>query len=124
MNYLGPQELIVLSVLLLTSFVVLVVPTAYQAFRRGYNPVVWGLVGLFTLNPIFPLVILAMVPHRSRIRLREQFTRDLDAKLASVPGARFGEVADNATPVRTHSLGDLATELPPGRSLGDDPTRL
>lgn len=102
----------------------IVVPPAYHARKRGYNPFVWGLAALLAQNPIFLLVVLAMAPHRARVRLREQFTRELDAKLAaleSVPPT----AADPASPrIDTSAVGDRPTVLPPDRSIGDEQTRL
>ena len=124
MNSLGLAEILVLAGLLI-FLIILVIPVAYQAYRRGYNPIIWGLFGLFALNPIFPLVILALVPHRSRLRLREQYTRELDEKLTERGGEaiRYGTELDKPQP-ETHSLGDRATEHPYNRSIGDDQTRL
>ena len=58
---------------------------SYYAYGRGYNPIVWALAAIIALNPIFLLVVLAIVPHRSRLRLRDQFRAELDAKLAGHP---------------------------------------
>src|SRR5262245_1472401 len=67
----------------------LIALTSYQAYRRGYNPIAWGIAAILALNPIFLLVVLAVAPHRSRVRLRDHFTAELDAKLGSRgPSAR------------------------------------
>jgi heme exporter protein D len=116
---------------------------AVQAKQRGYSFFVWLAAGVLALNPIFILVVLAALPHRKRQRLREQFRRELDAKLAAagtpaaipvrpaaerslgdqqtiLPGA---SAATEGPPVRERSLGDLPTMSPAARSLGDQPTR-
>ncbi len=125
MGNLGVIEIAILAAFLIVPIVLLMAPVAYQAYRRGYNPIVWGLAGLFAFNPIFPLVMLAMVPHRSRLRLREQYARELDEKLAGRAGvANRSETEPGSPRVETNSLGDQATELPQNRSIGDDLTRL
>jgi hypothetical protein len=116
--------LIALGVFLLLAGGLVLVAPVYHAWWRGYNPFVWAVACIPAMNPIFVLVVLASVPHRRRLKLRDQFTRDLDAKLAGLGGAGPGEPAADAAPIRTYSLGDLATELPHGRSVGDEPTRL
>ncbi len=116
----NPVILMVVAASATIGFILIVLP-AYQAYRRGYNPFVWFLAGILALNPIFVLVVLAMVPHRGRMRLREKYREELDRKLAQVRGGP----AAGAGPARvdTHSVGDQATELPQ-RSIGDDQTRL
>jgi hypothetical protein len=78
--------------------------TAYQAYRRGYNPIVWGIAGILALNPIFFLVVLAVAPHRSRMRLRDRFTSELDTKLtrrAPPAGAAGVTPVDPGAPTAT-----------------------
>jgi hypothetical protein len=87
----GPGELIVLLVMgggFLGLGGYLLGLVAYHAYRRGYNPVVWGLAAVFAMNPVFLLVVLVLVPHRSRLRLRARFAAELDAKLAGHGGDR------------------------------------
>ena len=76
-------ELILFVLLIFFSIGVwLIVLTSSHAYRRGYNPVVWALAAIIAMNPIFLFVVLALAPHRSRLRLRTQFRAELDAKLA------------------------------------------
>lgn len=103
-------------------YVPLVAVPAYQAYHRGYNPVVWGLAGIFSLNPLFILVVLAMSPHRARVRLRQRFRDALDRKLTAA-GVGPAEEPRAAVRVDTNSLGDQMTEMPQ-RSVGDDLTRM
>jgi hypothetical protein len=104
-------------------FIALVSLPAYQAYRRGYNPIVWALAGIFAINPIFILVILGMVPHRSRVRLRQQFCDDLDRKLRDVHGEPVGSTPGVGWRADLYSVGDQVTQLPE-QSIGDDQTRL
>jgi len=74
-------------ILLIVGFLLAIVGwliglTSYHAYRRGYNPVVWALAAIIAMNPIFLFVVLALAPHRSRLRLRDKFHAELDAKLA------------------------------------------
>ena len=59
--------------------------TSYLRIGRGYNPIVRPLAAIIAMNPIFLFVVLAIVPHRSRLRQRDQFRAELDAKLAGHP---------------------------------------
>jgi heme exporter protein D len=111
---------------------------AMQAKRRGYSFFVWLLAGMLVVNPIYLLVVLGVSPHRKRQRLREQFRRELDAKLsAAIPTTPAGPIPERslgdqptlapgsagATDAPGRSVGDAATVLPPARSLGDELTR-
>jgi hypothetical protein len=119
---IDPEVIVMLAVVLVIGTLVIVLP-AYQAYRRGYNPVVWGLAGVFALNPIFILVVLAMAPHRARVRLRRQYREELDRKLAAIRGGPDGPSRPGSVGVDERSVGDQVTELPQ-RSIGDDQTRL
>ena len=77
---------------------------AVQAKRHGYSFFVWLLAGVLVTNPIYLLVVLGVAPHRRRQKMREQFRKELDAKLAAeavniVPGG----------PIPDRSLGDQPT---------------
>jgi hypothetical protein len=122
---LGVREFVTLGFLglaLTSGGALFIVVPAVAAYRRGYNPVAWGLAGVFANNPLFVLVLLAMVPHRARLRLRERFTAELDEKLAGI-GAGPAEDAGGAARADTFTVGDEATRLP-HRSIGDDLTRM
>jgi heme exporter protein D len=112
---------------------------AIQAKRRGYSFLVWLAAGLLVANPIYLLVVLGVLPHRTRQKMREQFRAELDAKLTATTPAT---TAADAIPDRTvgdqptvlpgfaaatdgplKSVGDGATILPRERSLGDEMTR-
>jgi hypothetical protein len=104
---MGPFELLMLVVVgggffgLALYLIGLVV---YHSWRRGYNPVVWGLAAIVALNPIFLLVLLGTVPHRRRLRLRAQIADALDAKLAKV-GWRAGTAGDRPATAETRAAG-------------------
>jgi hypothetical protein len=122
---LGVLEVFVLATIAVSllggGLLFLVVP-AVEAYHRGYNPVVWGLAGVLATNPLFVLVLLAMVPHRARVRLRGRYAAELDEKLAAL-GDAPAEGAKGAARADTFSVGDEATRLP-HRSVGDDLTRM
>jgi hypothetical protein len=100
---------------------------AIQAKRRGYSFLVWFFAGLLVYNPIYLLIVLATIPHRSRQKQRVQFADELDAKLsaAGLP------VVTAVRPIPDRSLGDFATIDPrttagkfsDAKSIGDEPTR-
>jgi hypothetical protein len=111
-----PEVVVILliSLLVLLGGLALISLTAYQAYRRGYNPITWGIAAILALNPIFLLVVLAVSPHRSRVRLRDRFTAELDAKLAAGTrsvGAGGTAAVDAAAPTATAGR-------PPGSPVG------
>jgi hypothetical protein len=120
-----------LAVLLVVGMVILLVLLpfalilAFQAHRRGYHGVIWCLTGLLSFNPMFPLVVLALLPHRARQARRLKEMQALQNKLACPPVAamRPGPSPPQATPpVVPASAGSTATF--PARSLGDEVTRV
>jgi hypothetical protein len=123
-----PEVLMILFVglLFLLGGLALVSLTAYQAYRRGYNPIIWGIAAIVGLNPIFLLVVLAVAPHRSRVRLRDQFAAELDARLAghSVPATAGGTAsvdAAAATATARRQPGGRPTDLSVTRSMDTRP---
>lgn len=100
---------------------------AIQAKRRGYSFIVWFFAGLLVYNPIYLLIVLATIPHRSRQKQRVQFAAELDGKLsaAALP------VVMAVRPIPDRSIGDFATIDPrttagkfsDAKSIGDEPTR-
>lgn len=126
---MGSFELIIMMAL----WVVLSLIVALQAARRGYNVWIWLLAGSLG-NPLFFLVLLAIMPDFARKALRRKFVDELDQKLAAL--STFLPVSDRlteaaiASPVPTlsapeeRSVGDLPTTAPPQRSVEDEPTRL
>jgi hypothetical protein len=111
------------GVYLLISFLI-ALPVAFQARRRGHSFLAWLAAGTL-VNPIFFLVLLAIMPDRARQARRRQELADLDARLAAL-GKSAGEPATlPAAPgaVPQQSLGDQPTVAPPLRSLGDEETR-
>jgi hypothetical protein len=143
---LGGLEALALTLLFaLPGLALLSLIPAVQARRRGYSFVIWLLAGVAAFNPVFLMIVLATIPHRKRQQLREQFRRELDAKLAAggvpavlpaappVPERSLGDLATrlpgasaatDEPPVRERSLGDEPTVLPEARSVGDEPTRM
>lgn len=106
------------TVLLLWLVVALLFGVPRQARQRGHGFWSWFVIQIVAVNPVYPLVSLAMLPDRAKGRLRRQYAAELDAKLG--PGRATPTGADAAIPDR--SVGDLPTLAPPGRSVGDAPT--
>jgi hypothetical protein len=107
--------------LLTTGLLVMALPVAWQARKRGYGMLLWLAAGTLG-NALFLLVILGVLPDFARRARRQRYRRSLEEKLAGKAGpAGSGPVARGGRLDR--SLGDLATQLPE-RSLGDDETRL
>jgi hypothetical protein len=107
---------------------------ASQARKRGYSFIVWVVAGMLG-NPLFFLVLLAIMPDFARRKQREKEMAELEKKLAA--RKRMRVLAGNtdilqvptatALPaVRERSLRDEETRMLPApeRSLGDEPTRL
>src|SRR5262245_4924647 len=118
--------------LVVTAFTVpFAVLVAYQARQRGYSFLTWMLAGMLG-NPLFFLVMLAIMPDLARKARRRQERADLYARLADrlkvLPAATAALPPPLPPPlppttfVRDRSLGDQPTVLPPERSLGDEQT--
>ena len=128
-NSMIAAALIVASILVVIAALFLsgIVIVAVQARGRGYSLWLWMAAGLLTINPVIFLVMLALMPNRSRLRLREKFRAELDAKLAGrknlPPAPAVGPVPTGTTLTANRSLGDLPTFVPRDRSLGDEETR-
>jgi hypothetical protein len=105
----------VITVCLGTVGLAIVVTVPRQAYRRGHGFWSWLFYQLVGLNPIYPLLLLAVLPNRARMRLREQFAAELDAKLLA---ARPPAAATVAFP--GGSVGDAVTADGPPTS---SPTR-
>lgn len=89
---------------------------AIQAHRRGYSMGLWLLVSLLG-NPIFSLVLLAIMPDRRLLALRRHERAMLDVELASLT------VATPGAPRPSDSHGS-SNDIVPMRSIGDRPTVL
>ncbi len=96
---------------------------AYQARQRGYHFIPWLIAGMLA-NPIFFLVLLAVMPDYARKARRRKYLAELESKLAGrskmLPPTACAAPSRAATPQR--SIGDLPTVDPPVRSLGDEET--
>jgi hypothetical protein len=101
---------------------------AYQARQRGYSLILWFVAPLVIVNPVIFLVLLALIPNRKRMKLRTQFRNEhrekLDGFTPLFPSAP-SELSAGTGTTRTvyRSLGDMPTQMPPERSLGDEVTR-
>jgi hypothetical protein len=107
-----------LGLLVVWVLLVLLFSVPRQAWQRGHGFASWFVMQIIAVNPVYPLVALAMLPDRAKSRLREQYTAELDSRLGTATGTRVR--ADAAVP--SQSVGDLPTLAPPGRSVGDGPT--
>ena len=107
---------------------------AYQARKRGYSFTVWVVAGMLG-NPLFFLVLLAIMPDFARRKQREKEMAELEKKLAARKRMRVLAAntdilqAPTATALPAAGERSLRAEetraLPaPERSLGDEPTRL
>jgi hypothetical protein len=124
--------LIVTYVLIFLACLAFSAIVAYQAARRGYSFVIWILAGLLG-NPIFFLMLLAIMPDYARKAQRRKEMADLEAKLAARPKVlpppreptQDMPLAGKPTATfsRERSLGDQPTLLPREHSLGDEETR-
>jgi hypothetical protein len=102
---------------------------AYQARQRGYAFFPWLIAGMLA-NPIFFLVLLAVMPDYARKVRRRKYLAELESKLAghskvlsATPRVPISPRAGKALAVAPErSIGDLPTVDPPERSLGDEET--
>jgi hypothetical protein len=111
---------IVILVYLLPFWLLLALVVAVQARRRGYSFFVWWLAVALG-NPIFFLILLALLPDQARKTWRRRFTAALEKKLAVLPRRSPEPSRGIAQPDR--SVGDQTTVAPPAHSLGDEETR-
>lgn len=103
--------------------VAMLIAVPLQARRRGHGFWSWFLLQIVAMNPFYPLILVAMLPNKARLRLREQFARELDQLLAKAESARptpnqAVSAAGGATIGDVPTTGDVRN-----RSLGDDETR-
>ncbi len=135
--WIGILIAVVLVFLILLPFALIL---ASQAKKRGYRGGTWFLTGLLSFNPMFPLVVLALLPHRARQARRLKELQALQEKLAEarapvaakVQGAPRPEASPPAVPSAaastasfpSQSVGDQATRDFPAASLGDEITRV
>ena len=114
-------------IIIVVFLVLLSLPVAQQARRRGYSYYLWLLASVVVVNPIIFLIMLALMPNRSRITLRAKYRAELDGKLAArkglPPPADAGALPAASTQTISRSLGDLPTFAPRDKSLGDEETR-
>jgi hypothetical protein len=102
---------------------------AYQARQRGYPFFPWLIAGMLA-NPIFFLVLLAVMPDYARKVRRRKYLAELESKLAArskalspTPRVTVPPRAGKSLAVSPErSIGDLPTVDPPERSLGDEET--
>jgi hypothetical protein len=117
-----------LAFLPVALFLALLSPiVAVQAYWRGYRFLTWFVAGILVLNPVYLLVLLAILPDRARQARRRRERADLEARLAArARGLPLSPAAAQPSPVTAApdvSLGDQPTVAPPVRSLGDEETR-
>ncbi len=97
----------------LAAAVGLIVPL--HARRRGHGFVSWFALQFVAMNPIYPLILVAILPNKARMRLRAEYERDLDDRLREA----------GVIPPRAVGLpGDRSPDGLAGPSVGDLPTRL
>ena len=78
---------------------------ARQAYARGCGFWSWVALQILAVNPLYPMVLIALLPNKRRLALRERFAAELDAKLAAArPPAPAATVDFPA-----HSVGELPT---------------
>ena len=99
----------------LAAAIALIVPL--HARRRGHGFVSWFALQFVGMNPIYPLILVAILPNKARMRLRAEYERDLDERL------REAGIVPARAP-RLPGTGDRSTDGLAGPSVGDLPTRL
>ena len=120
-----PAAHIVIATTLIIFLLFTFVP-AQQARKRGYSFLVWYVTGVLALNPIYLLIVLAAIPDRAKQRLRNQYRRELNAKLATRARQSSAALPVCLTDAPQQSIGDQPTMAPPATlpSVGDQPTQL
>jgi len=103
-----------LAIISLIAATLLVIVPRY-AHERGHGFIWWFILQVLTLNPVYLMLLLVMLPNRSRNRMRERFAAELDAKLKAQSHATV-TFAGGAVPAK--SIGDVQTAV----SIGELPT--
>jgi hypothetical protein len=124
-----PPELIAIGAVVVLFMALVSAIVAYQARQRGYSFFPWLIAGMLS-NPVFFLVLLAVMPDWARKRRRRKYLAELESKLAArppvLPSTRPAAAPRAGKPLAVtpeRSIGDLPTVEPPERSLGDEETR-
>lgn len=131
LDYWPAVPVAVLAVLLL--YAVLMVPL--QARGRGLGFWSWLALQFVALNPLYPLILIALLPNRAKMRRRRKYAAELDRKLMAAGRPLLHVAADTLPVPLDRSVGDLVTHDPalasllgdrstarPDRSVGDLPT--
>ena len=103
----------------LVAAAVLIVP--FHARRRGHGFFSWFVLQFVAVNPVYPLILVAILPHKARMRLRAEYERDLDDRLRAA--AADPDRPAGAPGPAAGTVGDRTTDGPGGLSVGDLPTR-
>src|SRR5687767_15180969 len=77
----------VLAVLVAALLLVLLLGVPWQARRRGHGFVSWFVLQVVAANPVYPMILLALLPDRAKARLRDRFARELDDRLRQTGAA-------------------------------------
>jgi hypothetical protein len=121
---LGPAEIAVIAAAVtggggLVVLALILVPL--QAYRRGHGFWSWFVMQILALNPLYPMMLISLLPNKAKMRRREKYAAELDEKL--VASGYTGPVAETLSANIERSLGELPTVDPIARSIGDLPTR-
>ena len=63
----------------------------------GHGFFSWLVLQFVAVNPVYPLILVAILPHKARMRLRAQYERELDERLRAA-GIQPGRAADLSHP--------------------------
>jgi hypothetical protein len=107
----------ILALLLAALLLILFLGVPWQAYRRGHGFISWFILQIISTNPVYPLVLIALLPDKRKSRLREEFRRELDARLGDSQPRTRTLTLESGKPLQ--SIGDLPTA---GVSVGDLPT--
>jgi hypothetical protein len=124
-------SLLCLIVPIAVVVVALMVITPLQAYRRGHGFLSWFVLQTLSFNPIYPLILVAILPNKARARQREEFARELDEKLMEVGQSVAQRPKPAGVPIdrsigdaqTAASVGELPTADPRFRSIGEQETR-
>jgi hypothetical protein len=115
--------LVVTLVLVSATLAGLLLIVPWQAQRRGLGFASWFVLQILAFNPVYPLILIATLPNRSRMRLRDQLARDLDERLRQAARSTRAPAAAGIMPppAPEGTLGELPTT--DALSIGDQVTR-